>query len=206
MGYSARFCFWILLLAGSALLMPTAAVAQRDREARDAPRREGGLERGEVVENRSGDQQGTEEGAPQLRGQPRGEFRGDPRLEPQILPPQPSRWRLGIFAYNTDTGVVVTRVVSGSPAARIGLERGDRIVTVGGYQVGWINDRLYPLPAELEAQAGPGGRVLLLIQNVRGGGLLNRVVNLEPAHNRPRDRFPAGPARPGLRAQQADES
>lgn len=55
------------------------------------------------------------------------------------------------LASNTDTGVVVTRVVPRSAASRLGLEPGDRIVTVGGFQVGWapIRCRIVSVSSEL---------------------------------------------------------
>jgi len=105
-----------------------------------------------------------------------------------LLPPGRERgqWKLGVYAYNTDTGVVVTQVVPPSAAARLGLERGDRIVTVDGFQVGWVRDRLYPLGAELQRQAGRRGEVTLLLQNVRNGNLLVRDVRLDwPRRGRP---------------------
>ena len=69
------------------------------------------------------------------------------------------RWQLGVSAYNTPTGVVITRVTPYGPAARVGLEPGDRIVAVEGYQVGYVNDALYPLGEELQLRAGPQGQV-----------------------------------------------
>ncbi len=59
------------------------------------------------------------------------------------------------------------------------VRKGDRIVTVGGYQVGWVEDRLYPLGAELQRQAGRRGDVTLLVQNVRNDRLLNLHLQLD---------------------------
>ena len=126
------------------------------------------------------DAEGFDEGVP--------EFRVDPGFRPpddEFFPPR-SDWKLGVRAENTDTGVVVTRVVPGSAAARGGLERGDRIVTVSGHQIGFVGRELFPLGHELQRRAGRRGEVLLLVQNVRGNELLNVDVRLDRA----------GPGRP----------
>jgi hypothetical protein len=136
--------------------------------------REGGIPRAKVQQDETRSQEGTEEGAPELRVDPQGRA-----VEPYVIPPERRRWLLGVFAYNTDTGIVITRVVPRSAAARVGLEPGDRIVSVDGYQVGWVQDHLYPLGEELQRQAGRRGRVLLLVQNVRDRGLLNIDVELD---------------------------
>jgi predicted metalloprotease with PDZ domain len=86
---------------------------------------------------------------------------------------------LGVFAYNTPTGVIITRVTPYGPASRAGLEPGDRIATVGGYQVGHVNHSLYPLGDELQLRADSQGRVRLLVQNQHDGELLNMDVRLE---------------------------
>lgn len=177
-----------LLLLAAALVYGAPATAQDDRDRRrdqgrqvavepdaeeDAGRgREGGIPRAQVEPG--DEQEGTEEGLPELRSAP-----GERRVAPYFLPPDRQRWRLGVFAHNTDTGVVITRVLPGSAARRAGLERGDRIVTVGGYQVGWVEDRLYPLGAELQRQAGRRGDVNLLVQNVRNDRLLNIHLQLD---------------------------
>lgn len=115
-------------------------------------------------------QEGTEEGLPE------GKVEAFDRRERFMVEPQ---WRLGVYAYNTPMGVWITRVAPGSPAWRVGLEPGDRIVTVSGYQVGVVGDRVYYLGEELQLRADPRGRVLLLVQNVRDNGLLNVPVQLE---------------------------
>jgi hypothetical protein len=153
----------------------------------DARPREGGIPRGEVVTPDGEAEEGTEEGQPQLRATP-----DNRRVAPLLVPPERRRWRLGVFAYNTDTGVVVTRLLPNSAARQAGLERGDRIVAVEGLQVGWVNDRLYPLGEELQRRAGRGGYVSLLIQNVRNQRLVNVGVDLdrfERVNGRDRDRF-----------------
>jgi C-terminal processing protease CtpA/Prc len=139
--------------------------------------REGGIPRGEVVQQQQGtDEEGTEDGMPQFRS-PEVEQRSMPR----VLPPDRHRWRLGVFAYNTDTGVVVSRVIPHSAAWQAGLEPGDRIVAVAGFQVGYVGEFLFPLGAELQRNAGPRGELTLLVQNVRNDELLNLPVRLEPS-------------------------
>lgn len=111
---------------------------------------------------------------------------GQPRVFPGY--PQPARWWLGVYTYNTSTGVVVTRVVPNSPAARVGLEPRDRIVTVEGYQVGYLHRRLYALGPELQLRADPRGEVLLLVQNWRNRELMNMDVRLAPSRTRTPER------------------
>ncbi len=151
---------------------PGQAFQQRDREA--AAEREGGIPRNQVLQEDDENQQGTEEGMPRTRLAP-----DDRRVAPQWQRPDRQRWKLGVHAYNTETGVVITQVLPDSPARRAGFERGDRIVAVGGFQVGWIDNRLYPLGTELQRQAGARGQVKLLVQNVRDRTLLNLDVRLD---------------------------
>lgn len=171
----------------------------RDRDAGAASPREGGIPRRALGSERERDrQEGTEEGVPEAGVQPRLK-----EFAPRIAPPR-GDWKLGVWVYNTDTGVVITRVQRGSAAERRGLERGDRIVSVGGYQVGYVGDYLYPLGYELQRQVDRRGNVLLLVQNVRNNELTSFEVRLESASGirpLPTDRFrppwPSAPARPG---------
>ncbi|MCA9133141.1 MAG: PDZ domain-containing protein [Planctomycetales bacterium] len=151
---------------------------QRDRvrePAAEAPaERPGGIPR-ELVNPETDDaQQGADEGMPNFRSAPQ-----DRQVAPYWLPPDRQQWKLGVQAYNTASGVVVTRVLPGSSAQQAGLERGDRIVAIDGFQVGWVKDRLFPLGAELQRQGGRHGRVQLLVQNVRNRVLLNLDVQLD---------------------------
>jgi len=100
------------------------------------------------------------------------------RREGRIRPPLP-RWRLGIYADSTDTGALVTRVSPNSPAWESGLEEGDRIVTVGGFQIGYVDGALFDLGDELQLRADRNGRVTLLVQNRRNLRLVNLEVTLE---------------------------
>jgi len=89
------------------------------------------------------------------------------------------RWRLGIYPEDTDTGVRVAEVVSGSAAERAGLEVNDRIVSVHGFQIGYVEGALYDIGQELERQADEKGWVRLLVQNNRDGQLMNLPVQLD---------------------------
>jgi PDZ domain-containing protein len=136
--------------------------------------REGGIPRKALGAERDRDrQEGLEEGTPDVESRP-----GFREALPRFRAPQ-GDWKLGVWAYNTDNGVVVTRVAPSSAAAREGLESGDRIVSVGGFQVGYVGDLLYPLGYELRRQADGRGQVLLLVQNVRDKELLNLSVQLD---------------------------
>jgi S1-C subfamily serine protease len=164
-------------------LLPTARAAggrPQDRQTAADRSRDGGRERDKAQEGA----EGTEEGMPQARSAP--------ELGARIRP-APLNWRLGVFAVNTDSGVRITRVMPGSAASRAGLERGDTIVTVEGYQVGYVGSRVYPLGEELQRRAGTRGEVGLLVQNVRNRELTNIDATLdrpqiEPMRDRDRDR------------------
>jgi predicted metalloprotease with PDZ domain len=110
---------------------------------------------------------------------------GQARVSPGFT--WPPRWWLGVYVYNTPAGVVITRVVPNSPAARAGLEPRDRIVTVEGYQVGHLHRRLYALGPELQQRADPNGKILLLVQNWRNGELNGMGVQLAPSRARTLD-------------------
>lgn len=90
---------------------------------------------------------------------------------------RPPTYQLGVQVRNTERGVVLTNVVANSPAQRAGLERNDTILTVNGYQVGYVGRQLYDLGDEVNARASDG-RVLMLIQNSRNGELRNITVDL----------------------------
>ena len=140
------------------------AEAPRERQGDDE-----GLGERRIPQER-GDREGTPEGIPQTRIAPPG---GGGR--PHLLP---NRWLLGVYARNTSTGVLVTRVQPHSPATSVGLEPNDLIVTVDGFQVGNVNGRLYSLGDELQHRAGANGRVRLMVQNWRDNQLVNLDVTL----------------------------
>lgn len=154
--------------------------------------REGGIPRADVLQegNAAGledDQQGTDEGSPQLRQAPAAGRAAPKWQQPNWPSPQRHRWRLGVQAYNTNRGVVITQVLRNTAAQRFGFEPGDRIVAIGGYQVGWVQDQLFPLDAELQRHADQHGRVNLLVQNVRTRLLLILPVQLDAYGKQPRN-------------------
>ena len=120
----------------------------------------------------------------------------DPRLVPGVggrpgFDPDDSPVLLGVSGTNTDAGVLVTGVVPGTPAARAGLERGDRVLTVAGMQVGYVNTptgrQVYPLGVELARRLGPTGEAVLLVQDHRTGQITTVGVRPVPRY---------GPANP----------
>lgn len=91
----------------------------------------------------------------------------------------PQEWRLGVTVSNTPTGVVINNVTPNSAGARAGFEVGDSIVTVGGYQVGMIDGRLYDMGEELRRRADASGIVSLLVQDHLSGRLETVRVQLD---------------------------
>lgn len=162
---------WLRLVAFTLMtglsLLPVSFAQDRERD-REPPRTNRDRDRGEGRERERDGEEGTEEGMPRAEAVPDGRER--------LVQP---RWRLGVFAVNTATGVRITRVLPESPAWRVGLERGDVIVTVNGYQVGDVKGRTYPLGDELQRRAGPRGEVTLLVHNVRNRELLNLDATLD---------------------------
>jgi len=97
-----------------------------------------------------------------------------PSARPATLP-------LGIMAQNTAAGVEVVSVNPGSVAQASGLQAGDTIVNVAGYQVGMVGDRLYDVGDELARRVDSAGRVPLLVRNGRTGGLVSMPVQFGTA-------------------------
>lgn len=116
-----------------------------------------------------------------------------PGVTPTYVPPgqttpgqsQPSsRWRLGVYSRDTDTGVRIVQVVQGSAAQRGGLEANDTIVCVAGYQVGYVNGVPYDCAAEFDRHADKEGWVTLLVQNNRDGRLMTLPLKLDSRFDR----------------------
>lgn len=104
-----------------------------------------------------------------------------PRVVPNYEQPKSkNRWRIGIYSQNTETGVVIMRVINASPAAIAGLEANDKIVAVGGYQVGVVNGARHDLGTEFDLRCDENGATTLLVQDHRNGSLVNIPVQLEP--------------------------
>ena len=78
---------------------------------------------------------------------------------------------LGIMARNTPTGVDVVSVNPGSVAQASGLEPGDTVVAVNGYQVGLVGDRLYDTGDEISRRINSANQVQLLVRKGRTGAL-----------------------------------
>jgi membrane-associated protease RseP (regulator of RpoE activity) len=207
--YRSSLAILFVAAIAAAWLVVSPAAAQRSRPAErqtpesvDAPPARERPEAGPQAAPRGAQGQGTQEesedGWPGGM-QERSAAPGQPRIAPGFPPfPQSARWWLGVYAYNTSTGIVITRVVPNSPAARAGLEPRDRIVTVEGFQVGYLHRRLYALGPELQLRADPNGQVRLLVQNWRNGELTNMDARMAPSRprtpDRPRERLEGGEA------------
>ena len=92
-------------------------------------------------------------------------------------------WTLGIRGTNTETGVLVTDVTPNSAAARAQIESNDIIITVGGYQVGLSQGRLYDLSEEINRRADAAGQVQVIVQDHRTGRLASVPVQLASNQN-----------------------
>ena len=92
----------------------------------------------------------------------------------------PARWRLGVMTRDTDTGILIKKVLPGSAALDGGMEVNDRIVAVNGYRVGDVHGVKYDLGQEFNLRADDDGLVKLLVQDNRSGRLVNQMINLEP--------------------------
>lgn len=91
---------------------------------------------------------------------------------------QPNSWRLGVAIQNVDTGVVLTDVEAGMPAAQAGLETGDIIVNVDGFQVGYVEGALFDLGDEIRRRVDQNGKVDFLVFDNRNRRLQNLPVTL----------------------------
>jgi predicted metalloprotease with PDZ domain len=98
---------------------------------------------------------------------------GNSFVEPQNPhAPHFGGWYLGVHGNYTSTGLYLTQVYPGTPAARVGLEVGDRIVAVNGHRI----SVRYPLNVAL--QSTNHGWARLLVQDWRTKRLLNVNVRL----------------------------
>jgi uncharacterized lipoprotein YbaY len=79
-----------------------------------------------------------------------------------------NRWQLGVGVQNTNTGILLTQVVPGSPAANQGLMVGDRILAVCGQQVGYVDGRLVDLGDAINRYISPTRQITLLVLTARG--------------------------------------
>jgi hypothetical protein len=76
------------------------------------------------------------------------------------------------MARNTPTGVEIVSVNPGSVAQASGLQAGDTIINVAGYQVGMVGDRVYDVGDEVARRVNTAGEVPLLVRNGRTGSLV----------------------------------
>lgn len=108
---------------------------------------------------------------------------GGPTAKQAFVEPKPGDrpgralggWYLGVYGRYTPTGMVLTQVYPRTPAARAGLEIGDRIIAVNGYQIGMTRRALMPLDVALQRFVGRGGQARLLVQDRR----TNRLIQVE---------------------------
>jgi uncharacterized lipoprotein YbaY len=101
-----------------------------------------------------------------------------PGLAPPSWTQPPNSWRLGVAIENLETGVLLNDVERGLPADNAGLKRGDVIISVGGYQVGYVNGALFDLGDELRRRTEPDGRVNFLVFDGRNRQLRSMAVTL----------------------------
>jgi putative lipoprotein len=80
----------------------------------------------------------------------------------------PPRWRLGVQVQNTTTGVLLTSVQQNGAAAKGGLAAGDRILAVGGHQVGYVDGQLVDLGDEINEHVSASGQITILVLTGRG--------------------------------------
>ncbi|MFO0839411.1 MAG: YbaY family lipoprotein [Phycisphaerae bacterium] len=89
------------------------------------------------------------------------------------------RWSLGAAVDSLDTGCRVKSVTPRSPAEKLGLQRDDVIVAVGGFQVGRVDGVEFPLDDELQRRADASGRVRLLVLDRRARELKSLEARLD---------------------------
>jgi hypothetical protein len=132
---------------------------------------------------------------PQL-DQQTGQFRIDRRvIRPGWRRPQRpvARWRLGIQVDDAPLGLRISEVTRNSPAFRFGLERGDYLLDVMGFPVGFHGNTYFPLADELNRSVRRDGWVNVLIWNRRTHAEEEMWIRAEPRESiRP-------PTRPSIR-------
>ncbi|MFM8414893.1 MAG: YbaY family lipoprotein [Planctomycetota bacterium] len=94
---------------------------------------------------------------------------------------RPASYRLGINVQNGPAGVLVMAIAPGSLAQSVGIEPGDTIVCVSGYQVGYVGDRLFDLGDEIARRVDAAQAVNLLVRDGRTGVLENVPVRFAAA-------------------------
>jgi hypothetical protein len=101
------------------------------------------------------------------------------------LPVRPApRWRLGVDVDNAPLGLRITQVARNSPAQRFGLERGDYILDVMGYPVGFHRNAYSPIAEAFNQLVRRDGWVNVLIWNRRTNAEEAMWIQLEPRGGR----------------------
>jgi len=106
----------------------------------------------------------------------------DPSLQPQpgqAAQQQLPRWKLGVYSKDTSTGVQIVQVVQNGAAQRAGLEKDDVVLSINGFQVGYVNGTLYDCGTEFERLADKNGWVSMLVFDNRNRSLTNLPVQLD---------------------------
>ncbi len=103
----------------------------------------------------------------------------NPQSQPQPSQSAQPRWKLGVYSKDTSTGVQIVQVVQNGAAQRAGLEKDDIVLSVNGFQVGYVNGTLYDCGTEFERLADKNGWVSLLVFDNRTRSLTNLPVQLD---------------------------
>lgn len=88
------------------------------------------------------------------------------QIDPNMIPTPPvyNGPKLGVVAYGTGSYIEVTQTFHGSPASRLGLEPGDRILQINGRPVRSIAELQQMLQSSVYTN---NGQLRVLIDNVR---------------------------------------
>ena len=136
---------------------------------------------------------------PQL-DQRTGQFRIDRRvIRPglRLLPQRPApRWRLGIQVDDSPRGLRISEVPRNSPAFRFGLERGDYLLDVMGFPVGFHGSSYFPLADALNRNVRRDGWVNVLVWNRRTHAEEALWIQAEPRQAVQPPTRPTRPTRP----------
>jgi hypothetical protein len=174
----------MLSLVSGTILLLAASLADAQQPARQPTRR---VQGGPTTET------------PQLNQQT-GQFRIDrsiirPGL--RILPRRPApRWRLGIDVDDSPRGLRISEVSRNSPAFRFGLERGDYLLDVMGFPVGFHGSSYFPLADALNQHVRRDGWVNVLVWNRRTRAEEALWIQAEPRTSVQPPTRPSRPTRP----------
>ena len=102
---------------------------------------------------------------------------GASALSPPAAPRKPRRWVLGVRVKPTFTGCVVHEVLPRSAASGAGVVAGDRILCLGGRQVGWVDSHRVALDRVVDDS--PTSATRLLVQKASTGRVMTIAVRLQ---------------------------